>query len=236
MIYLYLKTHKKQPYNIKKVIYQDRKSKKQASITKSNWRKFSFLASIYLFMQYHIVFLCLIGFFNCNNFHWELLLYSLLHHGTWWEWWSPNPTTSPPMIMRKQGPFGKWFFPDNDSFVENNQPWFVDGAILNCASGSASFILFFFKNFISQGTEFRICEENNNNNYHYFMIPVTQTASLSDEHSTLIWMQFQLVRVSSSWDFIFTYIYTLITSWSLKIIEMNQISIVRKLIYLARQH
>lgn len=208
MIYLYLKTHKKQPYNIKKVIYQDRKSKKQASITKSNWRKFSFLASIYLFMQYHIVFLCLIGFFNCNNFHWELLLYSLLHHGTWWEWWSPNPTTSPPMIMRKQGPFGKWFFPDNDSFVENNQPWFVDGAILNCASGSASFILFFFKNFISQGTEFRICEENNNNNYHYFMIPVTQTASLSDEHSTLIWMQFQLVRVSSSWDFIFTYIYS----------------------------
>lgn len=144
MIYFDLKTHKKQPYNIKKVIYQDRKSKKQASITKSNWRKFSFLASIYLFMQYHIVFLCLIGFFNCNNFHWELLLYSLLHHGTWWEWWSPNPTTSPPMIMRKQGPFGKWFFPDNDSFVENNQPWFVDGAILNCASGSASFILFFF--------------------------------------------------------------------------------------------
>lgn len=208
MIYFDLKTHKKQPYNIKKVIYQDRKSKKQASITKSNWRKFSFLASIYLFMQYHIVFLCLIGFFNCNNFHWELLLYSLLHHGTWWEWWSPNPTTSPPMIMRKQGPFGKWFFPDNDSFVENNQPWFVDGAILNCASGSASFILFFFKNFISQGTEFRICEENNNNNYHYFMIPVTQTASLSDEHSTLIWMQFQLVRVSSSWDFIFTYIYS----------------------------
>lgn len=67
-----------------------------------------------------------------------------LHHGIWWEWWSPNPTTSPPMIMRKQGPFGKWFFLDDDSFVENNQPWFVDGAIVNCASGSASFILFYF--------------------------------------------------------------------------------------------
>jgi len=128
-----------------------------------------------------------------------------LHHGIWWEWWSPNPTTSPPMIMRKQGPFGKWFFLDDDSFVENNQPWFVDGAIFNCASGSASFILFYFILFF-KGPNLRFVKKIIIINFFFFMILVTRTASLSDEHSTLICIKFQFVRVSSSWDFIYIYI------------------------------